>query len=131
MFQDGYRIPEMDVILRVEGLAKGLIRKFKTMDPQTWKTSDLANILFNEMGIKERYTVCLRQVDGLQQNALSLLTPCFWYSFSGSFTCWPAFCSPSTAYFKGSNWLLKKINQPKKVEKAKQSQGCQVKEQKN
>ena len=57
MFQDGYRIPEMDVILRVEGLAKGLIRKFKTMDPQTWKTSDLANILFNEMGIKERYTV--------------------------------------------------------------------------
>ena len=71
MFQNGYRIPEMDVILRVEGLAKGLIRKFKTMDPQTWKTSDLANILFNEMGIKERYTVCIPWCNKMNAIAIS------------------------------------------------------------
>lgn len=40
--------------LRIEGLAKGLIRKFKTMDLNTWKTADLENILSSQMGIRER-----------------------------------------------------------------------------
>ena len=37
---------------------------------------------------------------------------CFWYSFSGSFTWWPAFCSPSTAYSKDFYWLFKNIKRP-------------------
>jgi len=40
--------------LRVEGLAKGLIRKFKTTDPSTWKTADLEHILSGDMAIRER-----------------------------------------------------------------------------
>ncbi len=42
------------VHLRVEGLAKHLIRKFKTTDPGTWKTQDLQRILSGEMGIRAR-----------------------------------------------------------------------------
>ena len=42
------------VHLRVEGLSKGLIRKFKTMDPSVWKTADLEAILSQEMNIRER-----------------------------------------------------------------------------
>jgi hypothetical protein len=42
------------VHLRIEGLAKGLIRKFKTMDPSVWKTADLESILSQEMNIRER-----------------------------------------------------------------------------
>lgn len=44
----------LGIHLRVEGLAKGLIRKFKTMDPSVWKTADLENILSSEMNIRER-----------------------------------------------------------------------------
>lgn len=42
------------VHLRIEGMAKGLIRKFKAIDPAVWKTDDLKSILFNEMSIRER-----------------------------------------------------------------------------
>jgi len=52
-FQNSYHINEVMVILRVEGLAKGLIRKFKSMDQQTWKTNDLESIL-REMNIQQR-----------------------------------------------------------------------------
>jgi hypothetical protein len=44
----------LGIHLRVEGLAKGLIRKFKTMDPSVWKTADLESILSSEMNIRER-----------------------------------------------------------------------------
>ena len=44
----------LGIHLRVEGLAKGLIRKFKTMDPSVWKTADLEAILSQEMNIRER-----------------------------------------------------------------------------
>lgn len=40
--------------LRIEGVAKGLVRKFKTSDPSTWKTADLTKILSGDMGIRER-----------------------------------------------------------------------------
>jgi len=40
--------------LRIEGLAKALIRKFKTTDPGTWKTEDLERILSGDMSIRER-----------------------------------------------------------------------------
>jgi len=53
-FFHSYQANRFMVHLRVEGLAKGLIRKFKTMDPGTWKLDDLQNILSNEMGIRER-----------------------------------------------------------------------------
>jgi len=53
-FQNNYKVQEMIVQLRVEGLAKGLIRKFKSMDPQTWKTDTLEKILLSEMNIQER-----------------------------------------------------------------------------
>jgi len=49
-----YQANRMMVHLRMEGLAKGLIKKFKTMDPSTWKLDDLQNILSNEMNIRER-----------------------------------------------------------------------------
>jgi len=53
-FQKNYKVQEFIVQLRVEGLAKGLIRKFKSMDPQTWKTDTLEKILMSEMNIQER-----------------------------------------------------------------------------
>lgn len=40
--------------MRVEGLAKALIRKFKTTDPAVWKTADLERILSGDMSIRER-----------------------------------------------------------------------------
>jgi hypothetical protein len=49
-----YKTSLLGVYLRIEGLAKGLIRKFKTMDAATWKTEDLSNILTGQMGIAER-----------------------------------------------------------------------------
>lgn len=49
-----YKTSLVGVYLRIEGLAKGLIRKFKTMDPATWKTEDLTNILMGQMGITAR-----------------------------------------------------------------------------
>jgi len=42
------------VHVRIEGLAKGLIRKFKALDPAVWKTDDLKSILYNEMSIREK-----------------------------------------------------------------------------
>merc|ERR1719510_2932680 len=52
--QNSYKTSLLGVYLRIEGLAKGLIRKFKTMDPATWKTEDLSNILMGQMGITAR-----------------------------------------------------------------------------
>merc|ERR1711944_8879 len=49
-----YKTSLLGVYLRIEGLAKGLIRKFKTMDPSIWKVDDLANILQGQMGITNR-----------------------------------------------------------------------------
>merc|ERR1719328_118575 len=49
-----YKTSLLGVYLRIEGLAKGLIRKFKTMDPNIWKIDDLANILQGQMGITNR-----------------------------------------------------------------------------
>merc|ERR1712018_1009823 len=49
-----YKTSLLGVYLRIEGLAKGLIRKFKTMDASTWKIDDLANILQGQMGITNR-----------------------------------------------------------------------------
>lgn len=49
-----YKTNLLGVYLRIEGLAKGLIRKFKTMDPGTWKQEDLSNILMGQMGITAR-----------------------------------------------------------------------------
>ena len=49
-----YKTSLLGVYLRIEGLAKGLIRKFKTMDPSIWKVEDLANILQGQMGITNR-----------------------------------------------------------------------------
>ena len=51
--QNSYKTSLLGVYLRIEGLAKGLIRKFKTMDPATWKTADLAKVL-KDMGVKPR-----------------------------------------------------------------------------
>ena len=53
-FFHNYQADRLMIHLRIEGLAKGLIRKFKKMDPGTWKVDDLANILNNEMNIRER-----------------------------------------------------------------------------
>ncbi len=44
----------MGVHFRVEGLAKGIIKKIKTTDPGTWKLDDLKNILYGDMAIRER-----------------------------------------------------------------------------
>ncbi len=44
----------LGVHFRVEGLAKGIIRKFKKTDPTTWKTEDLKNILYGDMAIRQR-----------------------------------------------------------------------------
>merc|ERR1719211_638539 len=52
--QHGYKTSLLGVYLRIEGLAKGLIRKFKTMDAATWKTEDLSNILLGQMQITPR-----------------------------------------------------------------------------
>merc|ERR1712018_304405 len=52
--KETYQTPLLGIYLRIEGLAKGLIRKFKTMDATTWKTGDLANILSGQMGITDR-----------------------------------------------------------------------------
>ena len=41
------------VHLRVEGVAKTILKKFRSMDPATWKTDDLKAIL-SGMGIEER-----------------------------------------------------------------------------
>merc|ERR1711899_223061 len=49
-----YQSNRLHVSIRLEGLAKALIRKFKTMDPGTWKVDDLQKILNNEMNIRER-----------------------------------------------------------------------------
>ena len=49
-----YQSQNMGIMIRMEGLAKGLIRKFKTMDPSIWKVADLQKIFFNDMNIKER-----------------------------------------------------------------------------
>lgn len=53
-FFHNYQASGLHVHLRIEGLAKGVIRKFKSMDPTTWKTADLENILSNAMGIRAR-----------------------------------------------------------------------------
>nr|WQH82010.1 vitellogenin [Caligus rogercresseyi] len=50
----GYTANGMCVQLRIEGLSKAMIRKFKKMDPSIWKTEDLKNILMGDMNIKER-----------------------------------------------------------------------------
>lgn len=39
---------------RIEGLSKGILRKFRKVDPETWKTSDLQKVLSGDMGIRER-----------------------------------------------------------------------------
>jgi len=39
---------------RIEGLSKGLLRKFRKVDPETWKTADLQKVLSGDMGIRER-----------------------------------------------------------------------------
>lgn len=44
----------LHVHLRIEGLAKGLIRKLKTIDANAWKTADLKKILSSDMSIRER-----------------------------------------------------------------------------
>lgn len=54
-----YQVKVFKVHLRIEGLAKSLIRKFKTSDPTLWKTGDLKSI-FTQMGIKERSDQPLR-----------------------------------------------------------------------
>ncbi len=43
-----------NIHIRVEGLAKSLIRHMKSHDSTVWKLDDLANILRSEMVIKER-----------------------------------------------------------------------------
>ena len=53
-FMNTYSSYSLGIHLRIEGLAKGLIRKFKTMDPATWKTSDLEKILSSDMNIRAR-----------------------------------------------------------------------------
>jgi hypothetical protein len=54
VFSESYDNYALGIHLRIEGLAKGLIRKFKTMDPATWKTADLEQILKNDMNVRER-----------------------------------------------------------------------------
>lgn len=49
-----YKTYKVGVHLRVEGLAKYLVRKFKSTDPATWKLSELSDILKGQMGIRER-----------------------------------------------------------------------------
>lgn len=51
---NSYKVDSIHAHVRLEGVAKGLIRKFKTMDPNTWKTADLENILSGDMQIRER-----------------------------------------------------------------------------
>ena len=53
-FFQSYQSNALAIHLRIEGLAKGLIRKFKTMDPGTWKTNILDKILRQDMGVRER-----------------------------------------------------------------------------
>ena len=53
-FFQSYQSNALGIHLRIEGMAKGLIRKFKTMDPGTWKTNILDKILKQDMGIRER-----------------------------------------------------------------------------
>jgi hypothetical protein len=53
-FFGDYQSNRLHIQLRIEGLAKALVRKFKTMDPGTWKVDDLQNIFNNEMNIRER-----------------------------------------------------------------------------
>jgi hypothetical protein len=53
-FFHNYQSNRLHVMLRIEGLAKALVKKFKSMDPQTWKIDDLSKILNNEMAIRER-----------------------------------------------------------------------------
>ncbi|XP_040574440.2 LOW QUALITY PROTEIN: uncharacterized protein [Lepeophtheirus salmonis] len=50
----GYTANGMCVQLRIEGLSKALIRKFKTISPDIWKSEELKNILMGDMHIKER-----------------------------------------------------------------------------
>ena len=49
-----YWLPLGTIYFRMEGLAKAVVRKFKKMDPATWKTEDLERILSGDMGIRER-----------------------------------------------------------------------------
>jgi len=49
-----YQSHRLYVGLRIEGLAKALIKKFKTTDPGTWNIDKLQNIFYNEMGIREK-----------------------------------------------------------------------------
>jgi len=49
-----YQSHRLYVGLRIEGLAKALIKKFKTTDMATWKIDDLQKIFNNEMNIRER-----------------------------------------------------------------------------
>ncbi len=51
---DSYKMNMVSAHLRVEGLAKGLLRKFRKVDPATWKTEDLKKILYSNMAIRER-----------------------------------------------------------------------------
>merc|ERR1712226_585738 len=71
-----YRTSLLGVYLRIEGLAKGLIRKFKTMDASTWKIDDLANILQGQMGITNRPEQPVRVQVTISFKTTSLLTEC-------------------------------------------------------
>jgi len=51
---DDYTAQVFYMNIRIEGLAKGLIKKFKVMDPALWKTSKLKSILKDQMGIQAR-----------------------------------------------------------------------------
>jgi len=53
-FMKNFQINLLGVHFRIEGLAKALIRKFKTTDPDTWKLATLQDILQNQMNIRER-----------------------------------------------------------------------------
>jgi hypothetical protein len=54
VFSESYDNYALGIHLRIEGLAKTSLDWFKIMDPATWKTADLEQILKNEMNIRER-----------------------------------------------------------------------------
>lgn len=51
---DGYLNFLLSAHFRIQGVSKGLIRKFKKIDPATWKTADLEKILSGDMAIRAR-----------------------------------------------------------------------------
>ncbi|CAB4069088.1 unnamed protein product [Lepeophtheirus salmonis] len=50
----GYSANAMCVHLRIEGLSKAIVRKFKTMSNDVWKVDELQKILMSDMDIKAR-----------------------------------------------------------------------------